>query len=85
MSYEATMIINGHQPVHIGNYPNKEKAAEAIIEHAKNNSAEKRLRFIASKKIRSQTIRIDYGAVDCYYLITKKETQMTIYDYLEDL
>lgn len=37
MTYEATLIINGHQPVHIGNYPNKEKAAEAIIEHAKNN------------------------------------------------
>ena len=85
MTYEATMIINGHQPIHIGNYSNKEKAAEAIIEHAKNNSAEKRLRFIASKKIRSQTIRIDYGSVDCYYLITKKETQMTIYDYLEEL
>ncbi|HEM3710158.1 TPA: hypothetical protein U1D09_000279 [Streptococcus suis] len=85
MTYEATLIINGHQPVHIGNYPNKEKAAEAIIEHANNNSAENRLRFIASKKIRSQTIRIDYGAVDCYYLIIKKETQMTIYDYLEDL
>lgn len=85
MTYEATMIINGHQPIHIGNYSNKEKDAEAIIEHAKNNSAEKRLRFIASKKIRSQTIRIDYGSVDCYYLITKKETQMTICDYLEDL
>ncbi len=85
MTYEATMIINRHQPIHIGNYSNKEKAAEAIIEHAKNNSAEKRLRFIASKKIRSQTIRIDYGSVDCYYLITKKETQMTICDYLEDL
>ena len=39
MNYEATMIINGHQPVHIGYYPNKEKAAEAIIDHAKNNSA----------------------------------------------
>ena len=70
MNYEATMIINGHQPVHIGYYPNKEEAAEAIINHAKSNSAEKRLRFIASKKIRSQTIRIDYGSVDCYYLIT---------------
>ncbi len=31
MTYEATLIINGHQPVHIGNYPNKEKAAEAIM------------------------------------------------------
>ena len=56
MDYKATMIINGHQPVHIGYYANKEKAAEAIIDHGKNNSAEKRLRFIASKKIRSQTI-----------------------------
>ncbi|HEM2826368.1 TPA: hypothetical protein U0650_001313 [Streptococcus suis] len=70
MNYAATMIINGHQPVHIGYFDTKESAAEAIINHAKNNSAEKRLRFIATKKIRSQTIRIDYGAVDCYYLIT---------------
>ncbi|HFU4217117.1 TPA: hypothetical protein ACGO8M_000493 [Streptococcus suis] len=70
MNYAATLILNGHQPVHIGYYASKEKAAEAIIEHAKSNSAEKRLRFIASKKIRSQTIRIDYGAIDCYYLIT---------------
>ena len=31
MTYEATMIINGHQPVHIGYYANKEKAAEAIL------------------------------------------------------
>ena len=76
MTYEATMIINGHQPVHIGYYANKEKAAEAIINHAKNNSAEKRLRFIASKKIRSQTIRIDYGAVDCYYLITRSRNNV---------
>lgn len=65
MNYAATMIINGHQPVNIGYFDTKESA-----NHAKNNSAEKRLRFIASKKIRSQTIRIDYGAVDCYYLIT---------------
>ncbi|NQP58242.1 hypothetical protein HO913_02755 [Streptococcus suis] len=72
MNYEVTMIINGHQPVHIGYYASKEKAAEAIIEHAKKNSAEKRLRFIASKKIRGQTIRIDYGACDCYYLIERK-------------
>ena len=72
MTYEATMIINGHQPIHIGYYTSKETAAKAIIDHAKNNSAEKRLRFIASKKIRSQTIRIDYGAVDCYYLIERR-------------
>ena len=45
MDYEATVIINGHQPVHIGNYPNKEKVAEAIIEHAKNNSAERCVGF----------------------------------------
>ncbi|HEM6112245.1 TPA: hypothetical protein U2B98_001191 [Streptococcus suis] len=70
MNYAATMIINGHQPVNIGYFDTKESAAEAIINHAKNNSAEKRLRSIATKKIRSQTIRIDYGAVDCYYLIT---------------
>ena len=52
MTYEATMIINGHQPVHIGNYPNKEKATEAIIEHATNSSAEKRLprRFVNRAK-----------------------------------
>ncbi|WP_105107932.1 hypothetical protein [Streptococcus suis] len=70
MPYRATLILNGHQPVNIGYFDTKESAAEAIINHAKNNSAEKRLRFIATKKIRSQTIRIDYGAVDCYYLIT---------------
>lgn len=73
MNYEATMIINGHQPVHIGYYASKEKAAESIINHARENSAGLRLRFIVSRKIRSQVIRIDYGAVDCYYLIMRRK------------
>ena len=31
MTYEATMIINGHQPIHIGNYSNKEIMMAKVI------------------------------------------------------
>jgi hypothetical protein len=50
MDYEATMIINVHQPVHIGYYPNKEEAAEAIINHAKNNLSRKATTFYSKQE-----------------------------------
>lgn len=73
MSYEATMIINGYQTVHIGYYDNKEKAARAIIAHILENSGLPRPRVVATIQIRSKKIRIDYGSKTCYYLIERRK------------
>lgn len=70
MLYKATMIINSHQPIHVGYFASKELAAEAIMGHARENSDGLQLYFRASKKDQGQTIRIDYGSKFCYYLIT---------------
>ena len=78
---ELYFIFNGHRRFYLGEFVHS--AINALKEHQSTSSAINNPCF--RKSMSGETIRIDYGAVDCYYLITKKETQMTICDYLEDL
>lgn len=80
---ELYFIFNGHRRFYLGEFVHVHSAINVLIEHQSTSSAINNPCF--RKSMSGETIRIDYGAVDCYYLITKKETQMTIYDYLEDL
>ena len=80
---ELYFIFNDHRRYYLGNFVQVQDAIDALKAHQKTSSAINNPRF--HKSMSGNAIRIDYGAVDCYYLITKKETQMTIYDYLEDL
>ena len=70
MTYEATFMLYGYTAVPIGQFETKELAAQAIVDHIIENSGIPRPRVVATKKIRSKEIRIDYGAKTCYYLIT---------------
>ncbi|CQR24597.1 hypothetical protein BN1356_00941 [Streptococcus varani] len=75
MTFEAKWILHGFYPIHVGFYDTKELAAEALIGHAEVYSAITNKRFVASKKTRSNQIRLDYGAKDCYYLIEEMERE----------
>lgn len=70
MSYKATFMLYGYKAVPIGQFETKELAAQAILDHIIENSGIPRTRVVATKKIRSKEIRIDYGSKTCYYLIT---------------
>lgn len=80
---ELYFIFNGHRRFYLGEFVHVHSAINVLKKHQSTSSAINNPCF--RKSMSGETIRIDYGAVDCYYLITKKETQMTIYDYLEDL
>ena len=70
MSYKATFMLYGYKAVPIGQFETKELAAQAILDHIIENSGIPRPRVVATMKIRSKEIRIDYGSKTCYYLIT---------------
>ncbi|HEP4089029.1 MULTISPECIES: hypothetical protein [Streptococcus] len=70
MTYEATFMLYGYKTVSIGHFEAKELAAQAILDHIIENSGIPSPRVVATKKIRSKEIRIDYGSKTCYYLIT---------------
>ena len=70
MTYEATFMLYGYKAVPIGQFESKELAAQAILDHIIENSGTPRPMVVATKKIRSKEIRIDYGSKTCYYLIT---------------
>lgn len=80
---ELYFIFNGHRRFYLGEFVHVHSAINVLKEHQSTSSAINNPCF--RKSMSGETIRIDYGAVDCYYLITKKETQMTKYDYLEDI
>ncbi|HEM4246454.1 hypothetical protein HO939_05130 [Streptococcus suis] len=65
---ELYFIFNGHRRYHLGNFVQVQDAIDALKEHQKSSSAINNPRF--RKSMSGNTIRIDYGAVDCYYLIT---------------
>lgn len=65
-------MIHGFYPILIGDYFSKETAMEAIMEDVRVNSAIFKPKYVASKGARSNKIRIDYGAKDCYYLIERR-------------
>ncbi|MGT2911351.1 hypothetical protein ACVR1I_06505 [Streptococcus cameli] len=70
MTYEATFMLYGYKAVTIGEFETKELGAQAIVDHIIENSGIPRPRVVATMKIRSKEIRIDYGSKTCYYLIT---------------
>lgn len=61
-------IINGFYPITVGTFDNIQDAVDVIKEHVRVNSAIINPRY--AKSISGEAIRIDYGAKDCYYLIT---------------
>ena len=65
---ELYFIFNGHRRYHLGNFVQVQGAINALKAHQKSTSAINTPRF--RKSMSGNTIRIDYGSVDCYYLIT---------------
>lgn len=61
-------VFNGHRRVAVGDCYTTEEAVELIKEHQFANSAITKPVF--KKSLSKKTIRIDYGARDCYYLIS---------------
>ncbi|MFI3107287.1 hypothetical protein ODU26_05325 [Streptococcus suis] len=67
---ELYFIFNGHRRYHLGNFVQVQDAINALKAHQKSSSAINNPRF--RKSMSGNTIRIDYWAVDCYYLITRR-------------
>ncbi|HEM5710080.1 hypothetical protein HO798_07940 [Streptococcus suis] len=65
---ELYFIFNGHRRYYLGKFVHIQNAIDALQTHQKSLSAINTPRF--RKSMSGNTIRIDYGAVDCYYLIT---------------
>ena len=63
-------IYNGHRKILIGSFGHIHGAINELKQHQASYSAVNNPRF--RKSMSGENIRIDYGAVDCYYLITKK-------------
>lgn len=67
---ELCFIYNGHRKMLIGRFIHIHSAINELKKHQASYSAINPPRF--RKSMSGENIRIDYGAVDCYYLITKK-------------
>lgn len=65
--FQLQFIVNGFYPVTIGTFDSTKEAVTAMKEHIRFHSAISRPKY--SKSWKDNRIRIDYGAVDCYYLI----------------
>ena len=69
---ELYFIYNGHRKILIGSFSHIYSAINELKKHQAGYSAINDPRF--RKSMSGENIRIDYGAVDCYYLIaTKRE------------
>ncbi|QZT28073.1 hypothetical protein K6973_04940 [Streptococcus dysgalactiae] len=66
--FKLQHIVNGFYPITIGNFENVQDAVDAIKAHVRANSAIINPRY--AKSMSGEVIRIDYGAKDCYYLLT---------------
>jgi len=66
--FKLQHIVNGFYPITVGTFDNIQDAVDAIKEHVRVNSAIINPRY--AKSMSGEAIRIDYGAKDCYYLIT---------------
>ena len=66
--FKLQHIVNGFYPITIGNFDNVQDAVDTIKSHVRVNSAIINPRY--AKSVSGKAIRIDYGAKDCYYLIT---------------
>lgn len=63
-------VYNGHRKIFIGSFGHIHGAINKLKKHQASCSDIYNPRF--RKSMSGENIRIDYGAVDCYYLITKK-------------
>lgn len=68
---ELYFIYNGHRKILIGSFGHIHGAVKALKQHQASFSAINHPNFV--KSMSGENIRIDYGARDCYYLITKEE------------
>lgn len=73
---ELYFIYNGYRKIYLGSFEQVQSAVTALKTHQASNSAITNPTFI--KSMSGETIRIDYGARDCYYLMTKGEQQNEI-------
>ena len=67
---ELYCIYNSHHKILIGSFGHIHSAINELKQHQASYSDINNPRF--QKSMSRENIRIDYGAVDCYYLITKK-------------
>ena len=70
---ELYFIYNSHRKILIGSFGRIHSAINELKKHQASYSAINHPRF--QKSMSDENIRIDYGAVDCYYLITKKREE----------
>lgn len=68
--FKLYFVYNGHCKILIRNFYYIHSAINELKQHQASYSAVNNPRF--RKSMSGENIRINYGAVDCYYLITKK-------------
>jgi len=71
MKIELLHVINGYRKFHIGFFDDVNEAVIRLKEHVNSNSAISNPRY--RKSISGDTIRIDYGAKTCYYLLEARK------------
>lgn len=81
MTYDLVFIFNGFKHYYINNFETAQEAVDAMKEHIEINSAITKPRF--HKSWSDDHMRIDYGAEDCYYLITPVEKKEEVKDGLD--
>ena len=71
MKIELLHVIDGYRKFHLGFFDDGQEAVKAMKRDIAINSAihEPRLR----KTMSGDTIRIDYGAKNCYYLLQARK------------
>lgn len=68
---ELLHVINGYRKFHLGFFDDMHQAIKALKNHAYAYSAIPEPRF--RKSMSGNSIRIDYGAKDCYYLLEARK------------
>ena len=71
MKIELLHVINGYRKFHLSFYDSGQEAVEAMKRDIAINSAIHEPRFRQSRSTNS--IRIDYGAKACYYLLEARK------------
>lgn len=71
MKIELLHVVNGYRKFHLGFFDDGQEAVEAMKRDVAINSAIHEPRF--RKTLRDNTIRIDYGAKTCYYLLEARK------------
>jgi hypothetical protein len=71
MKIELLHVINGYRKFHLGFFDDMHQAIKALKNHAYAYSAISEPRF--RKSMSGNSIRIDYGAKTCYYLLEARK------------